>query len=384
MQTIFITALTVLVGGILLEFVVDGVYNDFFANIFVGILKAFQVEETRAIELYWSFIGNNKIVFSVLGFLTLFAIFFYVSLSKVTKYLEQIRNGIDNILGESSEPVHMVAELQPIEMKLNEIKSTLKRQERESLEIEQKKNDLVVFLAHDLKTPLTSIVAYLTMLESNPDMPEKERAKYTQISLEKAIRLGELIGEFFEITRFNLQDITLEKSDWNLTRMLEQLSDECYGVLRDKGLTCTLQTEEELEICADADKLVRVFENLLRNAISYCYPNTEIKIHAYKEGENIKIVFANEGDTIAPHKLRMIFEKFYRADESRASKTGGAGLGLAISKDIVELHHGSIYAESENNQTKFIVILPEKGATNEIHTRSGRAFRGKSRGRKGI
>jgi Signal transduction histidine kinase len=384
LQTIFITALTVLVGGVLLEFVVDGIYNDFFADLFVGVLRAFRVKEARAIELYWIFIGNNKIVFGVLGFLILFAIFFYASLSKVTKYLEQIGNGIDNILGESSEPVHMVAELQPIETQLNEIKSTLKRQERESLETEQKKNDLVVFLAHDLKTPLTSIVAYLTMLESNPDMLVEERAKYTQISLEKALRLGELIGEFFEITRFNLQDITLEMSEWNLARMLEQLADECYGVLREKGLRCTLHTEEHLEICADADKLVRVFENLLRNAISYCYSNTEIKIDARKEGKNIKIVFTNEGDSIEPHQLRMIFEKFYRADESRASKTGGAGLGLAISKDIVELHQGSIYAESEDAQTRFVVILPGKETQDEIHTRGRRASRGNARGRKGI
>ena len=382
----FVTAVTVGVGVVLLEFVVNGAYSGLFSSTFVNLLKAFHVEEARAIELYWSLIGNNKIFFSILGFLMLFAVFFYISLSRLTKYLDQIGNGINNILEESSEPVHIALELQPIEAQLNEIKATLKRQERESLETEQKKNDLVVFLAHDLKTPLTSIVAYLSMLESSPDMPIKERAKYTQISLEKALRLGELIDEFFEITRFNLQDITLEMSEWNLSRMLEQLADECYGVLRDKGLTCTLRTEDNLIVCADADKLVRVFENLLRNAISYCYPNTEIKIEAYKEDKNIKLIFSNQGETIPPHKLRMIFEKFYRADESRGSQTGGAGLGLAISKDIVELHHGSIHAESENSQTKFVVVLPGKETEikDEVPTSSRRTPRSKARGRKKV
>ena len=386
LQTVFITALTVLVGGILLEFVIDGVYNDFFADLFVRLLTTFHMEEAKAIDLYWSLIGNNKTFFSVVGFLILFAIFFYVSLSKLTKYLDQIGDGIDNIITESSEPVHLVTELKPIETKLNEIKSTIKRQERESLETEQKKNDLVVFLAHDLKTPLTSIVAYLSMLETHPEMEPEERARYTQISLEKALRLGELIEEFFEITRFNLQDIILEPSEWDVARMLEQLADESYGVLRDKNLSCQVEAAEGLVIYADADKLVRVFENLLRNAISYCDPNSMISIKAYEKDQNIEITFANKGDTIAAHKLRMIFEKFYRADEARSSVTGGAGLGLAISKEIVELHGGSIRAESEQNLTKFVVTLPrkEEAVENEILTHSGRTSGGKPGRRKGI
>lgn len=386
LQTVFVTALTVLVGGVFMEYVVDGAYNDIFSKVFISIMMKFNMEEARAIEIYWSLIGNNKTFFIILGFLVLFAIFFYVSLSRITKYLDQIGEGIDNIISDTSEPVQMVAELKPIEQRLNEIKATIKRQERESMETEQKKNDFVVFLAHDLKTPLTSIVAYLTMLETQPDMTVEERARCTHISLEKANRLGELINEFFEITRFNLQDIKLEPSDWNVSRLLEQLADESYGVLREKGLACIVDAEEELEICADADKLVRVFDNLLRNAVSYCYPNTTIQIQAKKKDHNIEIVFANKGETIPAHKLRMIFEKFYRADEARSSTTGGAGLGLAISREIVELHGGSIYAESEQNRNKFIVILPgkEKAAENEIHTHSRRTSGGKSGRRKGI
>lgn len=386
LQTVFISALTVLVGGIILEYIVDGMYNDSFTNLFVSVLKAFRIEEAKAVQLYWELIGDNKTFFSVVGFLLLFSFFFYLSLSNLTKYLDQIGEGIDNIIAESSEPVHLVAELKPVEMKLNEIKATLKRQERESLETEQKKNDLVVFLAHDLKTPLTSIVAYLSMLETHPEMTAEERARYTHISLEKAIRLGELINEFFEITRFNLQDIQLEPTEWDVARMLEQLADESYGVLMEKNLTCSVETEEGLEIYADADKLVRVFENLLRNAISYCYPNSVISIHAYKKEKNIEIVFSNRGDAIPGHKLRMIFEKFYRADAARSTATGGAGLGLAISKDITMLHGGDIHAESDENLTKFIVTLPrkEEAVEHEILTHSRRTPRSRTGRRKGI
>ncbi len=354
----FITALTVLVGGFILEYFVDGIYNDSFAKTFVSVLTSFHMEEQRAIDLYWRLIGNNKYFFMVLGFLGLFAIFFYVALSKLTKYLTQVEEGIENIVSDSMEPVHLITELRPIEDRLNEIKLTIKRQELEALETEQKKSDLVVFLAHDLKTPLTSIVAYLSILETRPDMPPEERAKYTHISLEKSIRLGELINEFFEITRFNLQDIALDPTELDLSIMLEQLADELYGVLRGKNLDCSVDIDETLMVYGDADKLARVFDNILRNAIAYCYEDTTIQIQAQQRDHDIVIVFTNQGKKIPEEQLYAIFEKFYRMDEARSSSTGGAGLGLAISKEIVELHHGTIRAESDEEYTRFIVTLP--------------------------
>ena len=104
--------------------------------------------------------------------------------------------------------------------------------------------------------------------------------RYTHIALEKSIRLGELISEFFEITKFNLQDIVLEPVELNLSMMLEQLADELYGVLREKNLTCEVEAAEDMVVYGDADKLARVFDNILRNAVSYCYPNTKIRIQA--------------------------------------------------------------------------------------------------------
>lgn len=386
LQTVFVTALTVLVGGFLLEYVIDGVYNDSFANIFVKFMMAFQVEEQTAIDWYWKLIGDNKEFFIILGFLALFALFFYVALSKMTKYLDQVEEGIENIVSDSHDPVHLITELRPIETRLNEIKHTLKRQELEAIESEKKKNDLVVFLAHDLKTPLTSIVAYLSMLESHPDMPEEERVKYTHISLEKAIRLGNLISEFFEITKFNLQDIVLEPMELDLSMMLEQLADELYGVLQEKQLSCVVHAEENLMVFGDADKLARVFDNLLRNAISYCYVKTTIEIQAAQTAEGIQIIFENEGMQIPKESLKTIFEKFYRVDDSRSSATGGAGLGLAIAKEIVELHGGEIRAESDEAKTRFIVVLPnqKEGEKDEISTHRRRTFGRKPGRRKSV
>lgn len=360
LQTVLITALTVLVGGFLLEYIIDGIYNDDVSEIFIGFLKFFHVKESDAIRLYWRILGNNKTFFMMIGFLALFALFFYIALSKMITYLEDVEKEIGKLVSRSTEPIHLITELEPIETKLNNIKYTLERQEREVQESGQRKNDLVVFLAHDLKTPLTSIVAYLSMLQSHPELSEAERSKYTGISLEKAIRLGKLIEEFFEITKFNAQDIVLEKTELNLSRMLEQIADEMYGVLQEKRLECQVEAAEDVIVPADPDKLARVFDNLMRNAVAYCDRETTIHIQVSQDKDNAKIVFINEGPKIANDKLQHIFEKFFRADNSRSSETGGAGLGLAIAREIVELHGGQIQAQSDDHETRFIVSLPKK------------------------
>ena len=376
LQTVFVTALTILVGGFILEYFLEDSSNDL-----VKLLTSVHVQEESARHWYWRVIGNNKDFFLVIGFLCLFSLFFYAALLKMVKYLNQVETGIDNIVLDSADSIHMITELKPIETRLNEIKQILKKQEQEVIEGEKKKNDLIVFLAHDLKTPLTSIVAYLTMLDSYQDMPEEERPRYTHIALEKSIRLGELISEFFEITKFNLQDIVLEPVELNLSMMLEQLADELYGVLREKNLTCEVEAAEDMVVYGDADKLARVFDNILRNAVSYCYPNTKIRIQAEMTEEGNRIVVSNRGKQIPKEQLGTIFEKFYRLDEARHSTTGGAGLGLAIAKEIVELHGGTIRAESDEEETRFIVMLPKKeeGERDEIHSYSGRPSRGRTR-----
>lgn len=358
LQTMLVVLFTALVGYLFKNLVIDGIYNHKFADGFVHFFMWFHMPEQQAIDLYWKVIGNNKIYFMGAGFLLLFSFFFYFVLSRITQYLKEINQGIENILSDFNEPVRFKPALRPLEDSLNEIKMTIRRQEQEAIESEKKKNDLVVFLAHDLKTPLTSIVAYLSILETKPDMPEEERKKYTHISLEKAIRLGELINEFFEITKFNLQDIVLEPGNLDLSMMLEQIADELYAVLKEKNLRCDVQIDDTLMIYGDADKLARVFDNLLRNAIAYCDKGTAIRIQAKERHQEIEIVVANEGEKIPEEELSAIFEKFYRVDGSRSSKTGRAGLGLAIAKEIVELHHGTIRAESDEWETRFIVTLP--------------------------
>ena len=189
-------------------------------------------------------------------------------------------------------------------------------------------------------------------------MPAEQKAKYVHIALAKAYRLEALINEFFDITRYNLQEIILEKETINLDYMLIQMADEFYPLLSAQGNTIELRVSENLTLHGDPIKLARVFNNILKNAISYSYPNTPIHLSAYAEDQMIHIDFQNQGSTIPPHKLTAIFEKFFRLDEARSTHTGGSGLGLAIAKEIITLHGGTISASSENEVTAFHILLP--------------------------
>lgn len=239
------------------------------------------------------------------------------------------------------------------------IKTNMLRNEQTLREEALRKNDLITYLAHDLKTPLTSVIGYLSLLDEIPEMPEKQRTKYTKITLDKAQRLEKLINEFFEITRYNLQQISIEKEMLDLSYMLLQMADEFYPILQAHGNTAELDVAENLTVMADSMELARVFNNILKNAVAYSSPNTPIKIQAKRKENHVQISFSNQGKTIPKQKLDSIFEKFFRLDDARASNTGGAGLGLAIAKEIITLHDGTISAASENNITTFTVTLPD-------------------------
>jgi two-component system sensor histidine kinase VanS len=245
-----------------------------------------------------------------------------------------------------------------------EIKAVVQRQVQLLKEETARKNDLVTYLAHDLKTPLTSIIGYLNLLDEMPEMPLEKRAKYVGITLQKAYRLEQLVGEFFEITRYNLQQIVLQKETFDLNLLFEQLCEEFALLVSARGNSIALKLPPNLTMLGDPDKLARVFGNILKNAVAYSYPNTPIVITAEKEaseqGSRLRFVFTNQGATIPEHRLAQIFEKFFRLDSARATQSGGAGLGLAIAKEIVQLHGGEIWAESDHEEIRFIVLLPQR------------------------
>lgn len=222
----------------------------------------------------------------------------------------------------------------------------------------ERKNDLITYLAHDLKTPLASVIGYLSFLSEAQDLPLAQRQKYTDISLNKAYRLESLIDQFFDITRFNLQSIVIQKERVNIRIMLEQLIDEFYPLVQKKQGSIRLELHDEQDLYVDPDKFGRVLNNVMKNAVAYCYKETEIVVYEEIKDEVLTIRIENLGDEISETKLSMIFEKFFRMDEARSSQKGGAGLGLAIAKEIVEAHQGSITATSTKELTIFTIQIP--------------------------
>lgn len=222
----------------------------------------------------------------------------------------------------------------------------------------QRKNDLITYLAHDLKTPLTSVIGYLTLLQNEPDISLEMRAKYTGIALRKSERLEELINDLFEITRYNLSSIELQPERVNLSRMAEQVAFEFQPLLADKHLTILSDIAPDVAAYCDADKTERILDNLLRNAVSYSYPDSEICLKLQAVEDTAVLTLWNHGKTIPPEQLERIFEQFFRLDTSRSSASGGSGLGLAIAKRFAEAQGGTIRAESQREKICFTVTLP--------------------------
>ncbi len=355
-----LTAIMALVlGAIIKTVLIDGFLQQSFAEGFVRLCQsAFQMSYGEALVIYNRLFRNSKAWWLASGLFLLLLVVFYYSLLRVLRYFHELNAGLDQLIEESDHEITLSPEMDFMAAKLNKIKSSLAKREREAKDAEQRKNDLVVYLAHDIKTPLTSVIGYLSLLDEAADMPRAQQAKYIGVTLEKAYRLENLINEFFEITRFNLQTVVLNTEAINLPFMLQQLADEFYPMLAPGEKKVVVNAPEGLVLWGDPDKLARVFNNVLKNAIAYSYDNSTIAISASQTGTSVVICFANYGATIPPEKLDTIFEKFYRLDYSRSTNTGGAGLGLAIAKEIVTAHGGTVVAESNQGHTVFTVTLP--------------------------
>lgn len=277
---------------------------------------------------------------------------------KVLKFLDEIISESIKLASPESGQIRLSVSLNDVQNKMNQIREDAMKSAADAKEAEQRKNDLIVYLAHDLKTPLTSVIGYLTLLRDEPQISAELRTKYTGVALDKAERLEMLINEFFDITRFNLTQISLEFENVNLTRLIEQTAYEFKPILAEKGLFWDLSVSDNIYLKCDADKIARVIDNIIRNAVNYSYPDTCIKLDLRKIEKSVVFSVENKGKTISSEKLDRIFEQFFRIDSSRGTGTGGAGLGLAIAKEITELHGGTITAVSSNETIRFTVILP--------------------------
>ncbi len=350
----------VLIFFLVYRFFVRGKFADFMVSFFQSSLR---MDYDAALNFYQQAFRNYEKLFCFIFIAVVFLFLLHIYLGWFSRYFAEIDRQMVRLLGEDTEEkageISLSPELIAIERKMNQLKYRMEKQKSDMLLSEKRKNDLIMYLAHDLKTPLASVIGYLNLLRDEGEISGELREKYLDISLGKAERLEELINEFFEIARYNLSDITLQYSRINFSRLLEQLVYEFGPMLAEKNLTVSLQVEEDILFSCDADKIQRVFDNLLRNAVLYSFRDTEIHITAEQQKYALIVRFSNHGNPISKEKLERLFEQFYRLDTARSTESGGcAGLGLAIAKQIVELHNGTITAKSEAEVIEFTVTLP--------------------------
>ena len=343
-----------LLGNLVIA-VIASIIVYFILALFFENTLSFLVERLNYDLYSWIVVNRDIVVYIYIGIVL--AVIIYRFISKYVDAVYDIYKSLDLILKEDNETIKLPSEVNEFSEKLNDIKYDYILNKKNAKEAEEKKNNLIMYMAHDLKTPLTSTIGYLTLLTDEKEIPRNLQEKYMKIALEKALRVEDLTNQFFDITRYNLNNIQINKKEINLGYLLEQLIDECYPMLEERNLKCELIVKEKIKYLGDGDKLARAFGNLLKNAINYSYENTTIKIELKKENENIFISFKNKGEKIPDYKLDKIFQKFYRGDSSRTSSTGGAGLGLAITKEIIELHGGKITVKNQDEYIEFDVLI---------------------------
>jgi len=225
---------------------------------------------------------------------------------------------------------------------------------------EKSKNEMITNIAHDLRTPLTSILGYLDLINKR-ELTEDTKKEYLKIVYEKSKKLQDLIESLFNFTKTNSSKLVLKIDKIDIIKLLCQLMEEFYPNFEDKGITCSVNTNiDSYVIDGDGTLLARLFDNLINNAVKYGADGKRIDVKIIAENNIVKIAVINYGKVIPQDELPLIFDKFYRVDQARNSGTGGTGLGLAIAKNITELHHGVIEVTSDLGGTVFSVTLPKE------------------------
>ena len=235
-RTILFTLFTIL----LFILIIDGVFNDEIATDVSSINRGW----------YLFFVHNKAIVMVVFYIIIFLGVLFMVT-RDMSKKMLQITSAMDKILKEPNNEIKLPDDLIVLESKLNKIRLDLIKSQNEVKEAEAKKNDLIMYMAHDLKTPLTSVIGYLTLLNDEKDITDNSREKYVEIALNKALRVEDLTNQFFEITRYNLQDMPINKKNINLSILIEQLVDECYPMLQERNLKCNVNKTKNIYYMGD-------------------------------------------------------------------------------------------------------------------------------------
>lgn len=291
----------------------------------------------------------------------IFSVTFLMLEERSMRYISRISAAIQNISeGDLNTSVEVVGddEFSAMAANLNKMVEDIRRLMDKEREAERTKNELITNVAHDLRTPLTSIIGYLELLSGKVQLPPEMQKKYIDIAYIKAKRLEKLIEDLFGFTKMNCGKLVMHVGKVDIVKLLSQLLEEFYPSFADKNLTYELSSNVPAKvITADGNLLARVFDNLINNAIKYGSDGKRVLVGIHATDTVVTVSVTNYGYVIPAAELPLIFDKFYRVEQSRSTNTGGTGLGLAIVKNIVDMHGGSVEVASDLKGTVFTVKL---------------------------
>ena len=298
----------------------------------------------------------------LLGFL-LFIFYFLLLTRRITKDMSYISNYISNIASGDMEiqitGINREDEIGEVVTQVNRMHSEIERLMKSEREALQANKEMITCVAHDLRTPLTSIIGYLQLATDVEKYPVEERQKYASIAMRKADRMQGLIEELFSYTKLMSGEITLHRSSIDIVKLVEQMTEEFYPLFMENNLEYTLeQNVYSLILDVDGELIARAVSNLISNAVKYGKDGKAVHIELEKYDSELQIRVTNFGLIIPEDSVEHIFDRFYRVESSRSSQTGGTGLGLNIAQEIAVLHGGKITVRSGINGTCFTIALP--------------------------
>lgn len=297
---------------------------------------------------------------AVLSFF-LFVVYFLLLTRKFARYLREIERGIGQLAkGEFGTRIEVKQsnELTQIAESLNSMAEELDQRQEAEQRSENAKSDVIASIAHDLRTPLTSIIGYLELV-AEKELTAETREHYISVAYRKAKRLQQLTEDLFTYTKYGSGELKLELRPLNAVMLIEQLVEEAYPNIQDNNLELEVERKaEELMVNADGILLARAYSNLLGNAIKYGRYGKVLRVVTERVDNKAVVRIINFGEVIPEKDIDLVFKRFYRVDSSRGEEQGGTGLGLAIAQNIVTLHHGEITVKSDTDGTEFAVILP--------------------------
>lgn len=316
----------------------------------ISALSQFILEQHTAVVILY-------VLFGIL----IFSVTFMLLEEPGIRYMGRISDAVESISqGNLGTEVDVTGddEFSAMAANLNKMASDIRTLMDKEREAERTKNELITNVAHDLRTPLTSIIGYLELLAGNTKVPAEMEHKYIEIAYSKARRLEKLIEDLFGFTKLNYEKIAMHVGQLDIVKLLSQLLEEAYPNFVEKNLSYDLQSNVPAKtISADGNLLARLFDNLIGNAIKYGADGKRVLVKIHAEDDTVTVSVTNYGYVIPADELPLLFNKFYRVEQSRSTTTGGTGLGLAIAKEIVDMHGGTISVSSDLNGTVFTVKL---------------------------